>query len=166
MTDAPWLSPEQLAAWVRFVSVVERLPAVLDSELQRAADVTHFEYMVLAMLSDAPERTLRMSALAVATSSTLPRLSHVVSRLEARSFVQRSPRPEDRRATNARLTDAGLGKLVAIAPGHVRTVRDVVFDGLAAEQVRQLGEISGIILSRLASPTVAVNPSSPIGRRA
>ena len=57
------------------------------------------------MLSEAPERTLRMTALAQRTNATLPRLSHVVRRLEDRGLVERFPCPEDGRATNARLTE-------------------------------------------------------------
>ena len=60
-----------------------------------------------------------MTALAPRTNATLPRLSHVVSRLEDRGLVERFPCPEDRRATNARLTEAGWRKVVATAPGHV-----------------------------------------------
>ena len=82
-------------------------PGVLDSQLRRDAGLTHFEYFVLAMLSEAPERTLRMTALAQRTNATLPRLSHVVRRLEERGLVERFPCPEDGRATNARLTAAG-----------------------------------------------------------
>lgn len=44
--------------------------------------LTHFEYFVFAMLSEAPERTLRMTALGQRTDATLARLSHVVRRLE------------------------------------------------------------------------------------
>ena len=75
--ETKWLTPEELAAWVRAAALVELLPGVLDSQLRRDADLTHFEYYVLAMLSEAPKRTLRMTALAARTNSTLPRLSHV-----------------------------------------------------------------------------------------
>ena len=101
---------------------------MLDSQLRRDADLTHFEYFVLAMLSEAPDRTLRMTALAQRTNATLPRLSHVVRRLEDRGLVERFPCPEDGRATNARLTEAGWDAVVAAAPGHVDTVRHHVID--------------------------------------
>jgi hypothetical protein len=42
------------AAWVPLVAVLELLPGVLDSQLRRDAALTHFEYYVLAMLSEAP----------------------------------------------------------------------------------------------------------------
>ena len=63
-------------------AVLELLPGVLDSQLRRDAELTHYEYYVMAMLSEAPKRTLRMTALARRTNATLPRLSHVVKRLE------------------------------------------------------------------------------------
>jgi DNA-binding MarR family transcriptional regulator len=144
-----WLDDEQLQAWVRLAAVVERLPGVLDSQLRRDAGLTHFEYYVLAMLSEAPERTLRMTALAMRTNATLPRLSHVVRRLEQRGFVERFPCPEDGRATNARLTEAGWAKVVDSAPGHVENVRNHVIDALSREQVKQLMAITDAILRRI-----------------
>jgi DNA-binding MarR family transcriptional regulator len=101
------------------------------------------------MLSEAPERTLRMTALAARTNATLPRLSRVVSRLEAQGYVNRVPCPEDRRATNATLTDAGWEKVVRAAPGHVATVRASVIDALTADQVKQLSDISQRLLDEL-----------------
>ncbi len=147
--DTRWLDDEQLGAWVRLVAVLELLPGVLDGQLRRDADLTHFDYYVLAVLSEAPETTLRMTALARLTASTLPRLSHVVQRLEARGLVERLPCPQDRRATNARLTAAGVEKVRATAPGHVATVRDAVIDALTPEQVRQLAAITDAILARV-----------------
>lgn len=147
--DTRWLTRDQLAAWVRLVAVVELLPGVLESQLRRDADLSHFEYYVLAMLSEAPERTLRMTTLAQTTNATLARLSHVVQRLEGRGLVERFPCPQDRRATNARLTAAGWKKVEASAPGHVATVREHVIDALTPEQVTQLSAIAEAILGRL-----------------
>ena len=149
MEKTRWLTPEQLRAWIRLEAVVELLPSALDSQLQRDAQLTHFDYIVLAKLSEEPERTLRMTALAATTNSTLPRLSHVVSRLEARGFVERLPCPGDRRATNAHLTEAGWEKVVATAPGHVTNVRDLVIDALSDEQVGQLDAIMEALVQKL-----------------
>ena len=149
MDEVRWLTPDQLRAWIRFEAVVELLPTVLDSQLQRDSSLTHFEYVVLAKLSESPDQVLRMTALAATTNSTLPRLSHVISRLEARGFVTRMPCPGDRRATNAHLTDEGRAKVVAAAPGHVATVREHVIDLLSDEQVEQLDGIMAALLQRL-----------------
>ena len=153
--DRKWLTKEELAAWVRLVAVLELLPGVLDGQLRRDANLTNFEYYVLAMLSEAPERTLRMTGLAAQTNATLPRLSHVVRRLEDRGLVERFPCPEDGRATNARLTSAGWRKVQQAAPGHVANVRQHVIDPLTPEQLGQLTRIADAVLQEL-DPTGAM----------
>jgi DNA-binding MarR family transcriptional regulator len=147
--DTRWLTRDELATWVRVVAVLELLPNALDAQLRRDADLTNFDYYVLAMLSEAEGRTLRMTALAAQTNAALARLSHVVRRLEERGLVERVPCPEDRRATNARLTQAGMAKVVEAAPGHVANVREHVIDALTPEQVQQLGDIADALLARL-----------------
>lgn len=149
MSEKKWLTSDELVAWVRFVAVLQLFPPALDAQLERDADLTHFEYFTLAMLSEAPNRTLRMTVLAGHTNATLARLSRVVSNLEARGFAQRMPCPEDRRATNVALTDAGWRKVVATAPGHVNLVRSVVIDTLTADELAQLSVISARLLGKL-----------------
>ena len=147
--DTKWLSDAERATWVRLAAIVELLPGALDTQLRNDASLTHFEYFTLAMLSEAPDRTLRMTALSRLTNATLPRLSHVMKRLENRGFVERFPCAEDRRATNARLTEGGWDMVVAAAPGHVSTVRRLVFDPLTSRQVQQLQDIGDALLSTL-----------------
>jgi DNA-binding MarR family transcriptional regulator len=147
--DTRWLDEDERAAWVRLIAVVELLPGVLDAQLRRDSGLSHFQYFVLAMLSEAPDRMLRMTALAQRTNASLPRLSHVVARLERRGLVKRAPASEDRRATNARLTARGWRTIQAAAPGHVENVRRHVLDALSPEQVRQLHDITGALLDRL-----------------
>lgn len=159
-----WLTSEERATWVRLSAVLELLPAALDSQLRRDAGLTYFDYYLLAMLSEASERTLRMSALAHRTNATLPRLSHVVRRLEDRGLVTRSQCLEDGRATNARLTEAGWEAVVDAAPGHVTTVRHHVVDALTPGQLHQLSEIADALLSRLdpqGRMTAASDPAVP-----
>lgn len=150
MSDpTPWLTDEESAAWVRLVAVAELLPTALDAQLGADAGLTHFEYLALMALGDAPARTMRMTALASLTNATLPRLSHVMRRLEDRGLVRRFPCPEDRRATNATITEAGIDLIEQAAPGHVETVRRTVLDALTPEQQRQLYDIAGAVLGRL-----------------
>ncbi|WP_374946867.1 MarR family winged helix-turn-helix transcriptional regulator [Agreia sp.] len=149
MSEDVWLSDDQQRAWVKFIAVVELLPGVLDSQLQHDADLTHFEYFTLARLSEAPLRVFRMTELASATNASLPRLSHVVSRLEKRGYIERKSCADDRRATNAHLTDAGWEKVVATAPGHVGTVRENVIDPLTAADIADLDRIMGKMLVTL-----------------
>ena len=149
MPETPWLDETQRLAWLRFAAVLELLPRFLDSQLERDEQLSHFDYYSLAMLSEAPGRTLRMTGLAGMTNATLPRLSRVMNRLEEASYVRRVPCPGDRRATNVVLTDTGWEKVVQAAPGHVRQVRELVIDALDPEQVDQLSAISAQLLTVL-----------------
>ena len=147
--DTRWLTTKERAAWVRLLAVVELLPGVLDSQLRRDAGLTSFQYHVLAMLSEAPGRTRRMSSLAAQTSATLPRLSNVVRGLEDRGLVERSTPPDDLRASDVRLTEAGWEKVAATAPRHVAHVRQNVIDALTADQIGQLTAVADAILARI-----------------
>ena len=151
-----WLNEQEMDAWLQVAGFMVKLPAALDAQLQRDAGVTHFEYQVLSGLSEAPDRTLRMSSLAVIANGSLSRLSHVVKRLENKGWVCREPCPEDGRFTYAVLTDEGYRKVVATAPGHVATVRKLVIDPLTNTQLRQLSAIGRRILD-----TVDPGPARP-----
>ena len=142
-----WLSDQQQATWRHFVALLIRFPAALDAELQKDAGITQFDYIVLSSLSEAPNRTLRMSELAATSSSSLSRLSHVVSRLEAKGWVRRAQCPGDGRFINAVLTEEGWQKVVATAPGHVAAVRELLIAALAEEEFAQLGAISEKVLA-------------------
>ena len=144
-----WLDAAEQDAWRQLIGVVTRLPAALDAQLQRDARLTHFGFFVLAMLSEAPGRSLRMTELAARSHASLSRLSHGVTRLVAQGWVRRERSPQDGRGQVAILTDAGFDKLAAAAPGHVEAVRRLVFDGLSPEQVRALGDSSRALLARM-----------------
>ena len=148
--DVRWLNPQELEAWLALAGLMTRLPSLLDAQLQRDADLSFFEYMVLASLSDAPERTLQMSHLAAMTSSSLSRLSHAASRLEQQGYLTRSRCPGGvGRATNATLTEAGVVKITAAAPGHVRGVRELLFDALTDRDIAALVTIGRRLRPRL-----------------
>ena len=159
----PWLDDQLLTLWVRMVSVLELLPSQLDSHLRRVAGLTYFDYYVLAMLSEAPDRTLPMSALAARTNATLPRLSHVARRLEDRGLLERTVSVSDRRVTIGRLTEAGWETVVATAPQHVAQVRRLVFDVLSDEQVAQLSDITERLVAVLDPHGRMSLPYTPTG---
>jgi DNA-binding MarR family transcriptional regulator len=147
-----WLTPGELDSWLSLSRLMIRLQWALDSQLQHDADLSMIEYMTMAMLSEAPESTLRMSVLAEETSVSLSRLSHLVKRLESRGYVRREPDPADGRFTNAILLPDGLRKMQETAPGHVAYVRRLVVDNLSAERLRRLGQDAEQIMRRIDSP--------------
>ena len=144
-----WLPPDQLEPWMSLVALMTVLPAHLDSQLTRDSNITHFDYMVMSMLAEAQDRTLRITELAARTNGTLSRMSHVLDRLEKRELVTRAPCPEDARAKNAVLTRQGLATWLASAPRHLDEVRRVVTENLNPEQLSQLKAINEALLSKL-----------------
>lgn len=153
------MSEQESAAWLGLVTVCQLLPSALDSQLKRDSGMTHFEFSVLSVLRFAPEHTMRMTELARTTSSTLPRLSHVCSKLEKRGLADRFPCPEDGRATDVRLTPGGRSALVRALPGHLATARRLVVDALTPEQLDALAEVTTVIRRQLGEgETASVGP--------
>ncbi len=155
MAEARWLDDDEQRAWRAFLAASRLLLATLDRELQRDAGMPHTYYEILVRLSEAPERTLRMSTLADSLQSSRSRLSHAVARLEESGWVRRQTCATDRRGQLAVLTDQGLAVLQAAAPGHVEGVRAHLFDLLTPQQTAQLREISEVLLADLESPLTA-----------
>lgn len=139
----------QREAWVRLLALTQLLPAALDAQLQQDSELGHFDYLVLATLAEAPDRVLGMSELAAQTTSSASRLSHAASRLEARGLVERVACPNDRRATNLRLTAAGEREVAQAAPAQARAIRDAVVDPLSDEELAQLSTVAGRIIAAL-----------------
>ena len=144
-----WLTADELESWLSVVRLMTWLPWSIDQQLQHDSNLAMVEYQVLAMLSESPQRRMRMSSLADVTNASLSRLSRVVNRLEDRGLVRREPDATDGRFTHAILTDHGLQTLVDAAPGHVAHVRSLVIDVLSPEQLRRLGRDAERIVSRI-----------------
>jgi DNA-binding MarR family transcriptional regulator len=143
-----WLDDDEQRTWRAFMATSQLVNEELDRQLQKDSGMPHTYYVVLVKLSEAPDRMLRMSELALELNSSQSRLSHAVARLEERGWVQRRPCATDRRVSWAFLTDEGFAVLAAAAPGHTEAVRQSFFDRLTPEQVRQLAEICGAVLGR------------------
>jgi DNA-binding MarR family transcriptional regulator len=141
------LDEGERALWLAMNGVLTRLPAALDAHLEAECDLSYFEYLFLAMLSEQPTRTLQMSELASVTNASLSRLSHVARRLEGRGLLERVPDDDDRRCTNAVLTSDGAALVQAVAPRHVAEVRRLVFDVLPAGAAPLVAEALAKIFS-------------------
>jgi len=144
-----WLDEVEQHTWRMWLAVAELLPRTLDAQLQRDAGLTHAAYVVLAMLSEAPDGSRRMSDLARVANQSQSRLSHTVARLEERGWVQRERATDDRRGNVAVLTESGREVVSRVAPGHVAAVHDSFFAALTPAQTRLLGEALGAVLERM-----------------
>jgi DNA-binding MarR family transcriptional regulator len=93
--ETRWLDAQEEQVWAQLSTMILRLQPVLSAQLQREFGISHFEYLIMARLSEVPTSTLRMSVLAALTGSSLSRLSQAVGRLEKRTWVTRQPDPDD-----------------------------------------------------------------------
>ncbi|MDN4475842.1 MarR family transcriptional regulator [Demequina sp. SYSU T00192] len=146
-TDTALRHRERVAV-ARLHALLELLPTALDKRLSDA-NLTAFEFTLLEALQEADAHRLRLSALASRTNATLPRLSRVVTGLERKGLVTRTPCAEDGRAFNAVLTTAGLEAFESTRPLHADAVREMVLDGMTEDEVDLLADLALKILGRL-----------------
>jgi DNA-binding MarR family transcriptional regulator len=145
----PWLDDDQQRVWRQVVALLMTLPSAIDSDLQRNAGLTLYEYLVLAALSETADGMLQMSDLAYRANSSLSRLSHVISRLEKRGWVIKRPCENDRRASTVVLTAAGEKKIRDAASGHAHLVQELVVEPLSPVQLQQLGEAAAAVVQAI-----------------
>ncbi|WP_183099989.1 MarR family winged helix-turn-helix transcriptional regulator [Nocardioides pelophilus] len=149
MTASPWLDDEQQQTWRAWLDVNARLFARISRELQATDGLSLQDYDVLVALTDVPDGSVRMRDLGVKLQWEKSRLSKHLTRMAARGLVARRECYDDRRGSFVELTEEGLAAIRAAAPGHAALVREVFFDGLSGEQVRELGRICATVLERL-----------------
>ena len=139
-----WLDDEEQRAWRAYLRASRLLEASLDRDLQRHG-VQLSEYEIISMLSEQPDRRLRMSALADMVVQSRSRLTHTASRLEKRGWVQREACAGDRRGVELVLTADGARAITAMARVHVASVREHLLDHLSRAQFLALGEAMAAI---------------------
>ncbi|SCL22794.1 DNA-binding transcriptional regulator, MarR family [Micromonospora pallida] len=115
-----------------FARTIITVPRAFDADLLREQGMSMSEYTVLRLLSEAPDRRLRMNDLATGGALSMSGMSRIVDRLEAQDLVRRQRCPNDRRGYHAVLTDAGFDRLRHAWPTHLASVRRHVFDHLRA----------------------------------
>lgn len=161
LSSVRWLSDDEQTTWRTFLSMQRLIRDRLERQLTQDAGMPMTYYIILAMLSEAPDRTLRMSELATIAGTSQSQLSHAASRLEEAGWIERRRCENDKRGYLASLTDAGMEVLTRAAPSHVESVRSVLFDAITPEQVAQLRELSEAVLEHSAGLCDA--DSAPIG---
>jgi DNA-binding MarR family transcriptional regulator len=127
-----------MAAWRAFLSTSHLLDRRIEEQLKSAAGLTHPQFEILAMLSEAPDRQMRMTELARGVVVSKSALTYQITQLEKAGLVRRTTCPSDDRGVLAVITDAGLRCLERVAPGHVEVVRAYLIDHLTREEVRTM----------------------------
>lgn len=117
-----WLNPNEMAAWRSYIVTSRRMLEALDADLDQH-DLSMADYEILAQLSDAPDRKLRMAELAEIAMLSRSRLSHRIRVMEDAGWVRRESCPDDKRGFFAVMTAKGLKAITSAAPDHVASVR-------------------------------------------
>ncbi len=135
-----WLNAEEKRAWNAFLGTYELLNRRLDQQLKQDSGISHLQYVILARLSAAPDRELRMAELACAVSNSKSGLTYQIGQLERAGLVRRRACESDPRAVYAVLTDDGMTLLEQAAPGHVGLVRELLIDVLTPDQLHAMAD--------------------------
>jgi DNA-binding MarR family transcriptional regulator len=138
--DLARFSDEQARAWLGLLHAHRALTRELDAALDARYGLSLSGLEVLGRLAEQPDRQQRLTQLATASGLTLSRVSRLIGDLERRGLVERRPCPEDARAINAWLTDAGRALAREAQASHAADVQRRVFDRLDDEHLRALGE--------------------------
>jgi DNA-binding MarR family transcriptional regulator len=143
-----WLTDDEQRAWRAYIQLAQLLMRQLDRDLHPFGLSMH-DYEILVELSEATRNRLRMTELADRTAQSRSRLSHQVSRMEARGLVVREGCEGDKRGTFAVLTAHGAEVIGQVAPHHVASVRRHFIDQLAAGGLGALTGACEPVLDRL-----------------
>ncbi len=150
----PWLDADEQRLWRRWLLLHARLTATLHRNLEADSDLSLQDFEVLGRLTDEATGRLRIRQLAFLLDWERSRVSHHVRRMQRRGLVEREECPDDNRGAFVVLTAAGRHAIEQAAPGHVRTVRRIVFDTLTAQELHALDIINGKVLDRIETETL------------
>jgi len=142
------LNPREMKAWRSYIIASRRLLEALDADLD-GHDLSMADYEVLAQLSDAPDRRMRMTELAEIAMLSKSRLSHRMKVMEKAGWVRREVCTEDKRGSFAVMTEKGWRAIVKAAPDHVASVRNRFVDNLNVKDQEELAKIFDRLSTKL-----------------
>jgi DNA-binding MarR family transcriptional regulator len=135
------LSDVEQQAWRTFIESSWQLHTRLEEDLRDATGLSMNDYHVLVVLSETPERRLRMGELAGRLVFSPSRITYQINSMVKRGMVRKEACPEDGRGQEAVLTDEGMAALEAAAPLHLITVRDRFIDRLDADELAVIASV-------------------------
>ncbi|WP_093336205.1 MarR family winged helix-turn-helix transcriptional regulator [Pseudonocardia ammonioxydans] len=147
-----WLDEREQTTWRSYLRMQSRLHAELHRRLQAESGLSLADFDVLVALTDRPDERARVLELATSLDWEKSRLSHHLARMQKRGLIGREECDDDGRGNYVVLTADGRAAIDAAAPGHVETVRELVFDALPADDLAALGRIAEAVLTRVDRP--------------
>jgi len=140
-SDSRQLDARELAAWRGMLFAYRDLTTAIDERLEREHGLSLSSYEVLLLLSQAPDHSMRMGALAERLLLSRSGLTRLVDRMVGRGLVERHTCSDDRRGTYARLTDAGTQKFRAAQPTNLAAIREVFMSRLEDRDLEDLARV-------------------------
>lgn len=140
MTTVPrtkWLNTAEMRAWLAYVTTSVDLQRAIERDLEPFG-LDGGDYQLLAMLSDATDRRMKMCDLADTLRLSRSGLTRRMEGVLRKKLVARVQSEGDKRVAYAVLTDKGMNLLRTVAPHHVDSVRHHMIDRLNDTEIRAL----------------------------
>lgn len=132
-----WLNTAEMRAWLAYVTTSVDLQRAIERDLEPFG-LDGGDYQLLAMLSDATDRRMKMCDLADTLRLSRSGLTRRMEGVLRKKLVARVQSEGDKRVAYAVLTDKGMNLLRNVAPHHVDSVRDHMIDRLNDTEIRAL----------------------------
>jgi DNA-binding MarR family transcriptional regulator len=149
VSKVKWLDQREQQAWIMFVTASASLNRILDQQLRTDAELSHVQYGILARLTNTPDGSMRMLALAETLGVTKSGLTYQIAQLEKQALIRRETCADDDRGVIATITPEGIERMRRGAPGHVKLVRELVIDALTPQQLDVLAEAFAEVQRRI-----------------
>jgi DNA-binding MarR family transcriptional regulator len=130
-------------AWTRLLRASALTTRLLSAELQEAHGLTINDFEALLVLSHAEGGRLKRVGLARNLLLTPSGITRLLQGLEDAGLVERASCATDLRVTYAQITDAGRDKLEAAADAHITSIRTLLEEHFARDELDAIAEILG-----------------------
>ena len=138
MARTRWLDSEEMKAWRAYITTSVDLMKALEQDVDRFG-ITMGDYQLLAMISEAPDRRVRLCDLAEQLRLTRSGLTRRLDGVLSSGLVARRPDSTDKSVAFAELTSKGWNLLRRAAPVHLESVRRLMIDHLSRAEIKALG---------------------------
>ena len=148
MAGVKWLDSEEMKAWRLYITTSVDLMKALEQDVAPYG-ITMGDYQLLAMISEAPDRRLRLCDLADSLRLSRGGLTRRLDGVLRHGLVARVQDQADKRVAFAELTSKGWNLLKKVAPIHLQSVRSLMIDHLSRAEVKAIGNAFGKISANL-----------------
>ncbi|WP_019356606.1 MarR family winged helix-turn-helix transcriptional regulator [Streptomyces sp. AA1529] len=149
MTASRTPTPEEWELWDTWMRAQRLLTRELDRGLQRDCGISKAEFSVLVSLWQAPGCDMRVSDLVDSLGWEKSRVSHQLTRMERRDFVEQTRSGTSGRRTRMGLTAVGRRVAQSAISAHGGNIRRHFLDSLTPEQAAAIKAWSEQTIDRI-----------------